>query len=1077
MQLSLIVIVLVSTAFVDCKLNLLENPSFEKSDAWDLWERTSMWKVQPATDSVRISKDNPHKGLGSLLLSSPRDLDLQAVIASQYVNLQNSSHVGPTSLTLSFQAAGEELKHLRAVLAISFADGHHMLADLPAKDYAINNEDDDDDFTEVCGYIPAHGQIRALMLHLIVDREARSTLHVDSVRLLPNQPPGKACLPYVTSFPPTHHTLVNFLTPEDQLEGPGITLATQLTIDRWSQLEVIAERWQGPISAAVLIFQKEARSNVQDLTTLYYKSSVLQEYVSVHLVFEDVLNGKDHVEYPANFLRNIALSNTLTSHVFFIDADITPMFSEAATFESINRALSMVGIQSEETKLAFIAPLFHSTQHDETVFPETKEELLLALKSSSSLEQMDVASHSAVKYTKWKVNARAYEIPYVQNMEPYFIVSSDSPLLNDMFVGYGRDKCAYSKELNKAGYHFVVLPDIYIINRRESSQTATILNRSRKGASLVDLQVFLNTAFHEKDMEHGYFNYPRRNALSVQQHSRSLKPLNEPQYCSSKDGVGVLCTGNDQLEENPNWKYENPAEKNKSDPNSPETIEQHEEMILESDGGLGCNKILLNEDIFSDSKLPLHPKAQSEVSTILEYLSKTYGTWTLVHIPGLMKTILHHMVILYHPDAIISITLNYHHDDQVVNGINHDYYFTKSTVFQALGNVAEDYPENAFLFYLKANDLEDSDSSRYLAETIQRATDKDLIMLERKSAPLVAIHKQMCEAHPSWKMYTNGNFVLLKSRHLTEAPPVVIPAPPSIASLSEVPSCPPGRTKTDIFLMTKNRPLQTLAFLESLQKLVKYVNKVWIIQRTDEQAFRDGYEKVVKCMGKLLEIEVLEQQGVAPIGGVVLEALEKSKADYAMFAVDELVWTHPVDLNEVGCLLENSGEPTTSFQLRLGDNLNIPLNKQQKEEQFITLKANQKICMYYPLRLQYDYAYAMHLDAMVMKLDVIIDDLKDALPIRTTPGSIETTWLKTQLHSRCRQWHFMYKQSSLVNNMGHIDGRVAGAGKPSKGSFQLLDILMKDSQKIDVDQFLKENQNQIRYTHSKILVTYKDWVC
>jgi len=37
-------------------------------------------------------------------------------------------------------------------------------------------------------------------------------------------------------------------------------------------------------------------------------------------------------------------------------------------------------------------------------------------------------------------------------MEPYFITSSDAPLMSDIYAGYGRDKCAYSRDLHAAGY-------------------------------------------------------------------------------------------------------------------------------------------------------------------------------------------------------------------------------------------------------------------------------------------------------------------------------------------------------------------------------------------------------------------------------------------------------------------------------------------------------------------------------------------------------------------------------------------------------------------------------------------------
>lgn len=42
---------------------------------------------------------------------------------------------------------------------------------------------------------------------------------------------------------------------------------------------------------------------------------------------------------------------------------------------------------------------------------------------------------------------------------------------------YGRDKCAYSRELNAAGYQFFVLHGVYAVNVAEASGQKSILRR------------------------------------------------------------------------------------------------------------------------------------------------------------------------------------------------------------------------------------------------------------------------------------------------------------------------------------------------------------------------------------------------------------------------------------------------------------------------------------------------------------------------------------------------------------------------------------------------------------------------
>ena len=498
-------------------------------------------------------------------------------------------------------------------------------------------------------------------------------------------------------------------------------------------------------------------------------------------------------------------------------------------------------------------------------------------------------------------------------------------------------------------------------------------------------------------------------------------------------------------------------------------------LQLDTDGGLRCfHQDLADDSVFQDSKLPLHALSQRTFNVVIEHLSKAFGTWSCVTLRGKPGNPFHHILELYHPEALIAVILDQAGEQHSVDRI-YEIYQTKRSLHEILGTVKDDHPKHTFLFHINMKDLQASVASEYIRETLLRSTNRDIVLLEGESPDLVAIHGIVCKLQPSWKVYSNGQWVLLKSKDLIHPAPVHLPAPPSITSQKALPKCDEEK-KPDIIMMTKNRPLQLLAFLESLSKTVKSVNTIWIVQQTTEDVFRDAYKKVVLCMSKHFHLEVLEQ-GDSILGPIVLKALEKSTAEYAMFAVDEIVWTNTVDLAEVTCLLENSGSPFTSFQLRLGENLKISLSQEQKSHQFVTVESNARVLMYYPLHLSYDYAYLMHVDAMVVKRQVMIDDLGRNLPRLQTPGMIETSWLNAVLYQRCRQWHFMYKQSSFVNNMGHIDGRVANAAAVSKGSYELLDLLIKEEKKIDVDAFIRENKQSVRMTHMRLPVQYKKWLC
>ena len=507
----------------EAKLNLLENPSFEQDTGWQFWERIALWDVRPTEDSVQMSVDKPHKGFKSLVFKPSASTgspsrNLKALLASQYINLQNMEEVtGSTSVKVSFQVSGtsQDLKNFKALLDICYADGRHMLADINIEDYSVESPDEQG-FTEACAFIPSYGKIRALMLHLVVLEETMSNIFVDSVRVLLDQSVGKCAL-YTGSYPQTRQNVINFLSARELEAREGITLATQLTLDRLQELEAIAKRWQGPISAAVLLFND---NSLLELVKAYHKSATIQKFVTIHVIFEDNFNQKDSEMYPVNQLRNIAIANVQTSHVFYIDVDINPIFSEEDAMNSMQRLKVL-----DCPNCALIAPLFYCKVSDVTDYPETKEDLLRELNTATLYEHMGVSSHSAVKYMKWRTSMRSYDIPYVPNMEPYFVVPSGSPLLNDMFAGYGRDKCAYSKELNAAGFTFTVFPDLYLMNKKDSSSVSTMLGRSHKGGNLVNLRVFLNIAFHDKDLESGYHRYPPRQHEMMQCSSESCNEM------------------------------------------------------------------------------------------------------------------------------------------------------------------------------------------------------------------------------------------------------------------------------------------------------------------------------------------------------------------------------------------------------------------------------------------------------------------------------------------------------------------------------------------------------------------------
>lgn len=87
---------------------------------------------------------------------------------------------------------------------------------------------------------------------------------------------------------------------------------------RLQMLEAICKHWTGPISLALYMSDAEA----QQFLRYAQASEVLsnRQNVAYHIVY------KEGQFYPVNFLRNIALKNAQTSHVFLMDIDFLPMY-------------------------------------------------------------------------------------------------------------------------------------------------------------------------------------------------------------------------------------------------------------------------------------------------------------------------------------------------------------------------------------------------------------------------------------------------------------------------------------------------------------------------------------------------------------------------------------------------------------------------------------------------------------------------------------------------------------------------------------------------------------------------------
>lgn len=250
-----------------------------------------------------------------------------------------------------------------------------------------------------------------------------------------------------------HRTHLFYLDYKYQPEEYDVTLVTQLSIDRLQMLELLSNCWEGPISLALYVSDAEA----QQFLKYAQDSEILtkRKNIGYHIVY------KDGQFYPVNYLRNVALNQSQTSHMFLSDIDFLPM---PGLYNHLKSVVSRIDMEKESK--ALVIPAFESQRY-RLEFPTTKADLLKKLdKEEIFTFRYDVwpQGHLPTNYTKWRSTTAMYTVKWERDYEPYIVVKKGIPLFDQRFVGFGWNKVSHAILLDLLEYKFVVLPDAFIIH-------------------------------------------------------------------------------------------------------------------------------------------------------------------------------------------------------------------------------------------------------------------------------------------------------------------------------------------------------------------------------------------------------------------------------------------------------------------------------------------------------------------------------------------------------------------------------------------------------------------------------------
>ncbi len=196
----------------------------------------------------------------------------------------------------------------------------------------------------------------------------------------------------------------------------------------------------------------------------------------------------------------------------------------------------------------------------------------------------------------------------------------------------------------------------------------------------------------------------------------------------------------------------------------------------------------------------------------------------------------------------------------------------------------------------------------------------------------------------------------------------------------------------DLIVFSYDRPMQLFAYLESLDKHIKNINKIFVLYRTSTNAFDNGYDEIKKAFPS---IDFFQQTrnfsgDFKPI--LLHLCFKASKTNYIMFGVDDIMVTQSANLND--CLQTLEETNYYAFYLRLGKNINtcyglskdqsisLPVLKELKPSIFSWYFFGNDICnpWYYPHSI----------DMTIFKKKTIEPALKELA--YTSPNTLENVW-------------------------------------------------------------------------------------
>lgn len=321
-----------------------------------------------------------------------------------------------------------------------------------------------------------------------------------------------------------------------------VTLVTQLSLSRLTQLKAQCTTWLGPLSASVYVSMvprsdgqapsaakvDEMLNKAEGLVDDSFKQLLsLGKCQPRLLLLYEVLGDKaSSVLYPVNSLRNYARLLSTTPLIANIDVDMLPSLSLSRSLLKENpTSLRYIRGSLEENKI-YVIPAFETTCGGPSLADKvsllSKDQINPDPTNPSSLypkclsifrSRVAPACHNATDLPRWfsGKDSDPYPIEYQEEFEPWYIGGKlETPWFDTRYRGYGKNKISQvaAAASPPVSSKFHVHPTGFLVHRAhaESSGRKDFLRvkfKSRHDAKLLDgsLYSYIETIWNESKTE------------------------------------------------------------------------------------------------------------------------------------------------------------------------------------------------------------------------------------------------------------------------------------------------------------------------------------------------------------------------------------------------------------------------------------------------------------------------------------------------------------------------------------------------------------------------------------------------